>query len=202
MEWAGHVRAGVRDALAPLREALIAHGGVEITLFAADDQITLNPVLEVFVYATTDRWTAILGATGLSQERLVRTQSWKLRGADSRRRRHSAPRGNRGGLVAIDPHVMALWSRWRPRPRTSRARRRSRGAPRGACARSKPSSHSPRAPWSRSRCSTCFRMRTQPAGARGGGRARRFPGRAPHAAHARHALPLRRGDARGVARGE
>jgi len=76
---AGCDRAGVLGAIAPLRDLLIAHGGVEITVFGDADQITLNPVLELFVYATTDRWTAILAATGLSEERLVRTQSWKLR---------------------------------------------------------------------------------------------------------------------------
>ncbi|HUO52292.1 MAG TPA: hypothetical protein VMT93_07225 [Gemmatimonadaceae bacterium] len=70
---------GVRGALAPLREALVAHGGVEITVFSKDDQVTLNPVLELFLYSTGDRWTEILRAHGLPEERLVRTHSWKLR---------------------------------------------------------------------------------------------------------------------------
>jgi hypothetical protein len=72
-------RTGVRGAIAPLREGLIAQGGVEITVFGDADQVTLNPVLELFLYAKTGRWTEIIAATGLSEERLVRTQSWKLR---------------------------------------------------------------------------------------------------------------------------
>lgn len=72
-------RVGVLGAIAPLREQLVAHGGVEITVFGDDDQITLNPVMEIFVYAKTNRWTEILAGTGLVEERLVRTQSWKLR---------------------------------------------------------------------------------------------------------------------------
>ncbi|HTG53946.1 MAG TPA: hypothetical protein VL980_03810, partial [Gemmatimonadaceae bacterium] len=51
----------------------------EITVFGDADQITLNPVLELFVYSKTARWTEIIAATGLNEERLVRTQSWKLR---------------------------------------------------------------------------------------------------------------------------
>jgi len=71
--------AGVRGAIAPLREMLIEHAGVEITVFAADDQITLNPVLELFLYSKTDHWTQVLLGIGLPEERMVRTRSWKLR---------------------------------------------------------------------------------------------------------------------------
>ena len=71
--------AGVRGAIAPLRAALIAAGGVEITVFAADDQVTLNPVLELFLYSKTERWTEVLLGLGLEEQRMVRTQSWKLR---------------------------------------------------------------------------------------------------------------------------
>ena len=72
-------RTGVRGAIVPLRAGLIANGGVEITVLGDADQITLNPVLELFLYAKTGRWTEIIAATGLNEERLVRTQSWKLR---------------------------------------------------------------------------------------------------------------------------
>ena len=72
-------RTGVRGAIALFRDRLVAEGGIEITVFGEADQVTLNPVLEIFVYAKTDRWTEIIASTGLNEERLVRTQSWKLR---------------------------------------------------------------------------------------------------------------------------
>lgn len=72
-------RDGVRGAMALLRAPVIALGGVEITVFAADDQITLNPVLELFVYSKGERWTEVIAGTGLVEQRMVRTQSWKLR---------------------------------------------------------------------------------------------------------------------------
>ena len=79
--WAGKDcdRAGVLGALALFRAPLVAHGGVELTVFGDADQITLNPVLELFLYARSERWTEILRDTGLAEERMVRTSSWKLR---------------------------------------------------------------------------------------------------------------------------
>lgn len=68
----------VRDAVARLKAPLASFGGVEITVFTAEDQITLNPVLELFIYARSDQWLYILQGKGLEQHRSVRTRSWKL----------------------------------------------------------------------------------------------------------------------------
>jgi hypothetical protein len=69
----------VRDAVARVRAPVAALGGVEIAVYTAEDQITLNPVLELFIYARTDRWLYILKGKGLEEQRAVRTKSWKLR---------------------------------------------------------------------------------------------------------------------------
>ena len=72
-------RAGVRGAIDLFKTPLIANGGVEITVFGEADQLTLNPVLELFIYATSERWTEILRDEGLAEQRMVKTQSWRLR---------------------------------------------------------------------------------------------------------------------------
>jgi hypothetical protein len=69
----------VRDAIARLRAPLSAFGGVEIAVYTSEDQLTINPVLELFVYARTDQWLYILKGKGLEEQRAVRTKSWKLR---------------------------------------------------------------------------------------------------------------------------
>jgi hypothetical protein len=68
----------VRDALARIKPLIAAHGGVEISVYTSEDQVTLNPVLELFIYARTDRWYYILTGKGLEERRLVRSKSWHL----------------------------------------------------------------------------------------------------------------------------
>jgi hypothetical protein len=53
-------------------------GGVEIAVYSSEDQLTLNPMLELFIYARTDRWLYLLKGKGLEERRLVRSNSWKL----------------------------------------------------------------------------------------------------------------------------
>ncbi len=78
--WVGAALAlpDVRDALTPLQGMLAACGGVEISVYTGEDQLTLNGVLELFIYARTDRWRFLLEGKGLEERRLVRTRSWKL----------------------------------------------------------------------------------------------------------------------------
>jgi hypothetical protein len=79
-KWEGQTIAlpDVRDTVARLKAPLASFGGVEITVFTPEDQITLNPVLELFIYARSDQWLYILQGKGLEQRRAVRTRSWKL----------------------------------------------------------------------------------------------------------------------------
>jgi hypothetical protein len=82
--WTGGERdaTAVRAAFAPLREPLLADGGVELTVFTISDQVTLNPVREIFIYAKSGRWRSVLEGKGIEEQRLVRTQSWRTRGRD------------------------------------------------------------------------------------------------------------------------
>jgi hypothetical protein len=67
-----------QDAIGRLKVALAAAGGVEIAIYTADDQITLNPQLELFIYARSDRWLYLLLGMGLEERTVVATRSWKL----------------------------------------------------------------------------------------------------------------------------
>jgi hypothetical protein len=68
----------VREAIARLKQLLARFGGVEFSVFTAEDQLTLNPNLELFIYARTDRWLYLLEGKGLEEQKRVRTKSWKL----------------------------------------------------------------------------------------------------------------------------
>lgn len=72
----------VRDAIARLKVLLAQHGGIELSVYSTDDQLTLNQYLELFVYARTDRWLYLLQGKGLQEQRAVRTKSWKMRRGD------------------------------------------------------------------------------------------------------------------------
>ena len=81
---AGRVWKGESLALPDVRlKVLLAqHGGVEVTVNTTEDQLTLNPYLEMFIYARTDRWLYMLEGKGLQEQRMVRTKSWKAKRDD------------------------------------------------------------------------------------------------------------------------
>src|SRR5262245_28168942 len=78
--WKGEALAlpDVRESIARMKQLLARFGGVEMSVFTADDQLTLNPHLELFIYARTDRWLYLLEGKGLEEQRRVRTKSWRL----------------------------------------------------------------------------------------------------------------------------
>jgi hypothetical protein len=67
----------VREAIARLKILLARYGGAEVSVYTPDDQLTLNPYLEMFIYARTDRWLYLLEGKGLEEQGRVRTKSWK-----------------------------------------------------------------------------------------------------------------------------
>lgn len=67
----------VREAVARLKLLLARYGGVEMSVYTAEDQLSLNPYLELFIYARTDRWLYLLEGKGLEEQSRVRTKSWK-----------------------------------------------------------------------------------------------------------------------------
>src|SRR5256885_10635330 len=56
--WQGQTVAlpDVRDAVSRLKVPLSTYRGVEVNLFKSEDQLTLNPQLELHIYSRSDRW--------------------------------------------------------------------------------------------------------------------------------------------------
>jgi hypothetical protein len=82
--WAGQMVAlpDVRDAVARLKVPLSTYGGVEITIFSPEDQLTLSAQLELFIYSRSDRWMYLLSSMNLEErasleERLWGIESWE-----------------------------------------------------------------------------------------------------------------------------
>jgi len=71
----------VREQVARLKVLLARYGGVECTLFTSEDQITLTPHLELYIYSRTDRWCYLLEGRGLEEQAVVHSKSWKQRRA-------------------------------------------------------------------------------------------------------------------------
>lgn len=67
----------IRESIARLKNLLGRYGGVELSVYTAEDQLTLNPYLELYIYARTDRWLYLLEGKGLEEQGRVRTKSWK-----------------------------------------------------------------------------------------------------------------------------
>jgi hypothetical protein len=84
MTWHGEAIAlpDVRDAIARLKVPLATYGGVEISLYTADDQLTLTPQLELFIYARSDRWLYLLQGKGLEERAALADRSWRAQGWD------------------------------------------------------------------------------------------------------------------------
>jgi hypothetical protein len=79
--WRGDAVAldDVREQIARIKLILARYGGIEFTVYTSEDQLSLNPYLELFIYAKTDRWLYLLEGKGLEEQRSVRTKSWKVK---------------------------------------------------------------------------------------------------------------------------
>jgi hypothetical protein len=69
----------VRDAIARLRLLIARYGGLEVSVFDAEDQLSLNPNLELFVYSRSDKWLYLLEGRGLEERSRLREKSWKMK---------------------------------------------------------------------------------------------------------------------------
>lgn len=72
----------VRDAVARLRLALASYAGVEVAVYTSEDQLTLTPELELYLYARTDRWLYVLLGKGLLESDELPGAAWQLRAND------------------------------------------------------------------------------------------------------------------------
>ena len=79
--WRGSAVAlpDARAAVARLKAPLAAYAGVELSVYTSDDQLTLTPDLELFVYARTDRWLYILQGKGLVEVPALRDDAFYIR---------------------------------------------------------------------------------------------------------------------------
>jgi hypothetical protein len=68
----------VRDTFARLKLPLTSHAGVEFCVYTADDQLTLTPELELYIYARTDRWLYVLLGKGLIESNELPGAAWRL----------------------------------------------------------------------------------------------------------------------------
>jgi hypothetical protein len=70
LKWTGVGLAlpDVRDAVARLKLPLAAYGGVELAVYTPEDQLTLTPSLECYVYSRSDRWLYLLLGKGLVEQ--------------------------------------------------------------------------------------------------------------------------------------
>jgi hypothetical protein len=68
----------LREAVARLKVPLAAYGGVELAVYSTDDQLTLTPDLELYVYAVTDRWLYLLQGKGLAETVTPEPEAWRL----------------------------------------------------------------------------------------------------------------------------
>lgn len=69
----------VRDTMARLRLLLARYGGIQISIFTSEDQLSLNEHLELFIYSKSDKWLYLLEGRGLEEMPRVRTKSWKIK---------------------------------------------------------------------------------------------------------------------------
>ena len=79
-QWRGEGVAlpDVRETIARLKLPLSTYGGVEFAVYTSEDQLTLTPQLELFIYARTERWLYLLKGKGLEERPSVETRSWRL----------------------------------------------------------------------------------------------------------------------------
>jgi hypothetical protein len=76
--WSGSLLAlpDVREVIGRLRLSLSAYGGVELTVFTGDDQLTLTPEMLLVIYARTDRWAFLLDGMGLVEREQLPRPTW------------------------------------------------------------------------------------------------------------------------------
>ncbi|HYN80841.1 MAG TPA: hypothetical protein VES88_05015 [Gemmatimonadaceae bacterium] len=72
----------VRDAIARLKVPLATYGGVEISLYTPDDQLTLTAQLELYIFSRSDRWIYLLQGKGLEERASLADRSWRSQSWD------------------------------------------------------------------------------------------------------------------------
>ncbi len=66
----------VREVLGRLQLPLATYGGVEISIYTPDDQLTLTSSLALVIYARSDRWVYLLEGMGFEERKAAPTPVW------------------------------------------------------------------------------------------------------------------------------
>lgn len=78
----GLALAEVSDVVARLKVALVASGGVEVAVFTGEEQVALSPLLDLWIYAKSDRWYYLLLGLGLEERSELRRRTWTMTRSD------------------------------------------------------------------------------------------------------------------------
>jgi hypothetical protein len=68
----------VTDTVARLKVPLAASGGVELSVYTGDEQLCLSPMLDLWVYAKSDRWLYLLLGHGLEERADLPAREWNV----------------------------------------------------------------------------------------------------------------------------
>jgi hypothetical protein len=66
----------VRDVVARLKVLLSSFGGIEMTFYTAEDQVTLTPQLDLVIYSRSDRWLYLLQSKNLEERSALADRAW------------------------------------------------------------------------------------------------------------------------------
>jgi hypothetical protein len=71
----------VRSTIEMLEQSMSRYGGVELSVYTPDDQLTITSSLGLVIYARSDRWVYLLEAMGFAERAHAPQQSWNADGA-------------------------------------------------------------------------------------------------------------------------
>ena len=68
----------VTETVARLKVPLVASGGVELSVYTGDEQLCLSPLLDLWIYAKSDRWLYLLVGRGLEERADLPPREWRV----------------------------------------------------------------------------------------------------------------------------
>jgi hypothetical protein len=68
----------VTDTVARLKVPLAASGGVELSVYTGEEQLCLSPMLDLWIYAKSDRWLYLLLGRGLEERADLPPREWSV----------------------------------------------------------------------------------------------------------------------------
>jgi len=68
--------AEVTETIARLKVPLVASGGVELCVYTSEEQLCLSPMLDLWIFAKSDRWLYLLLGRGLEATDDLPARGW------------------------------------------------------------------------------------------------------------------------------